>query len=631
VQSVLTERHESVNLPRDRGGVACGASWFVWTIWGAMLVAALAFVWQFGSDVPYWDEWEMVPSLTGDRPTDADWLWAARNGHRIPLPKLLLLAAYKLSGSDFRIGMYINVLALGAVAFVMIRVAKELRGRWSYADAFFPVALLNWGHCENFLWTWQLTQVTPVIIVCVLLIIVIRNGMHLSFGLAALAGLCLVMLPLCGVPGLVYVPALAIWLGFAGVVHWRSPERNGKRRALVIWGLISAALLLLAFYFVGYREPAHGLSALPSGISWTRVIAGSLRTSLQFLSGGFGPAAKSSWPYSGLVMLGLLLLTTGMLLRAATGLRSAEERSRAMALLLFMAATICLALSVGFGKRGHGFILRYFVQAAPPLCCVYFAWVAYGSRTARYLVPATLLSLIGLASPFNYETGLKYAVTYRENMQSFTDDLLAREPVSLLLARHAHSLCPCPWGGESTYGDVADDFTRGATGLMFPEKNCVSFHSWLGDFLRALHRVSIGDFRYLRPEVPPSREIPLPVRPTTAEQTAGEGLIMRGIRDDQNLIVDLSKPTFVYGIRVMYRGGLNADRSGKDPSLQVFWKRGEQDNFTRAQRYVLHLGSDEKTETIWIHGDIARIRINLENNFAYMNRLNLSLLIPVAR
>jgi hypothetical protein len=36
-------------------------------------------------------------------------------------------------------------------------------------------------------------------------------------------------------------------------------------------------------------------------------------------------------------------------------------------------------------------------------------------------------------------------------------------------------------------------------------------------------------------------------------------------------------------------------------------------------------------ETIWIHGVIDRIRINLENNFTYVNSLNLSLLVPMTR
>ena len=112
MKSVLSERQESPNLQKPRGRLACGANWFVWGVWGAMLLAALAFVWKFGSNVPYWDEWgEMVPILTGEQPVNAAWLWSEHNGHRIPLPKLLLLAACKLTGSDFRVGMYAQCLS----------------------------------------------------------------------------------------------------------------------------------------------------------------------------------------------------------------------------------------------------------------------------------------------------------------------------------------------------------------------------------------------------------------------------------------------------------------------------------------------------------------------------------------
>ena len=258
---------EEASLAEPTGSCGeCGerCSWPPWLLCGSS--AAMSPIGTSG-------RWSPPRRRTGGQ--CPGWLWSEHNGHRIPLPKLLLLAAYKFTGSDFRVGMYANVLALGAVAFAMIWVAKGLRGRSSYADAFFPLVLLHWGHCENFLWTWQLTQVTPVILVFILLIIIVQQGVHLSFGVAALAGLCLVMLPLCGFPGLVYVPALAIWFGFAGVLHWRSPERYGKRSALVIWGLMSTALLLVALYFVGYQEPARHLSALHSGASLIRFIRSS--------------------------------------------------------------------------------------------------------------------------------------------------------------------------------------------------------------------------------------------------------------------------------------------------------------------------------------------------------------------
>ena len=45
-----------------------GTSLFVWAVWARMLVAALVFVRTYGSNVPSWDEWDMVPTLTGEQP-----------------------------------------------------------------------------------------------------------------------------------------------------------------------------------------------------------------------------------------------------------------------------------------------------------------------------------------------------------------------------------------------------------------------------------------------------------------------------------------------------------------------------------------------------------------------------------
>src|SRR4051812_11583709 len=94
---------------------AKGTPFFVWSVWALMCIAALAFVGTFGRNVPYWDEWAMVPFLSGDQAVDARWLWSEHNGHRIPLPRLFLLMLYKLTGADFRAGMYFNVLALAAL------------------------------------------------------------------------------------------------------------------------------------------------------------------------------------------------------------------------------------------------------------------------------------------------------------------------------------------------------------------------------------------------------------------------------------------------------------------------------------------------------------------------------------
>src|SRR5262249_20409083 len=146
-----TTTSDVASLRGDRHpGLDPGAPIFVWGIWALMVSAALTYIAWYGSDVPYWDEWILVPALTGRQPLTLEFLWAQHNEHRIPLPKLLLVTFARLSHHNFRTGMVANVIILGLTAAAMIRAARKLRGRTSFSDAFFPMAMLHWGHYDNF-------------------------------------------------------------------------------------------------------------------------------------------------------------------------------------------------------------------------------------------------------------------------------------------------------------------------------------------------------------------------------------------------------------------------------------------------------------------------------------------------
>src|SRR4051794_5713707 len=108
-------------------GYPRSAAIFVWATWGLMLAAALMFVWRYGSNVPSWDEWDMVPTLTGEQPISATWLWSQHNEHRIPLPRLLFLLLNHVAGPDFRVMMFFNLLAMGVLAFALILAAQRQR------------------------------------------------------------------------------------------------------------------------------------------------------------------------------------------------------------------------------------------------------------------------------------------------------------------------------------------------------------------------------------------------------------------------------------------------------------------------------------------------------------------------
>ena len=111
---------------------------FVLGIWGFLALTVVLYIAEYGHNVPYYDGWSMVDVLRGTQPVDAAWLWQAHNDHRIPIPKMVLLALYHLSGWDFRVGMYANATLLAGLAVAGIRVAANRREDGAMRMYFFP-------------------------------------------------------------------------------------------------------------------------------------------------------------------------------------------------------------------------------------------------------------------------------------------------------------------------------------------------------------------------------------------------------------------------------------------------------------------------------------------------------------
>src|SRR5919198_6761121 len=124
----------------NRSRVPSGAA-IAWAAWAAALLAALLFVWRFGSNVPSWDDWDMIPVLTHRQPVTWDWLWSQHNEHRVPLPRLVFLGLDRLFGVDMRVTMYFDVLLMAAVAAGGVIEADRLRGGARGGGGFFPTPL----------------------------------------------------------------------------------------------------------------------------------------------------------------------------------------------------------------------------------------------------------------------------------------------------------------------------------------------------------------------------------------------------------------------------------------------------------------------------------------------------------
>src|SRR5262249_45064638 len=151
-----------------------------------------------------------------------------RGEHRCILMSTTTIGLSRLT-PDFRGPLFFNALVLGGLAFAMIGAARSVRGWLSYSDAFFPLVLLKQQFIQmGTLLGEQIFYLFPTAVAGPLLLVIVQKGTRLTLGTVVLAGVCLILLPLCGAGGLVYLLPLTLWFAYCGIHLWRSAEPRGK-------------------------------------------------------------------------------------------------------------------------------------------------------------------------------------------------------------------------------------------------------------------------------------------------------------------------------------------------------------------------------------------------------------------
>lgn len=408
----------------------------VLALWACMLSILAGCIVAFGRDVPLAEDWDLVPALIGREPNLLEWLWAQNNEHRLPLPKAVYFLLLKVSDGDFRIGMIANVLMLGALSLTMILTARHLRdGRTRLADAFFPLALLHLGHWENIFWGWQIQFVISTVLVCVWLLIIVRERWPLSAKFAVLTGLVAVLLPLSGANGMLFTPFAAVWLVIGAVWYRRDMTVRWIAPIQIVAVVIATALVCL--YFVGYVRPAW---APPNpGFGPT------MKTGAKFIGMSLGPVGGGKYYPGWITVLAFgvsVLLMGSSIIPLWRGIRSncTSDRSRVLGFLIFAAAMAALVGAMAWGRAGwvpsFGMPDRYSLLGVPILCAIYFAWILYGPENIRDRIASLFLIASLAALPFNVLQGLAWRNWYVTGMQAFERDLSSGASWQELSNRH---------------------------------------------------------------------------------------------------------------------------------------------------------------------------------------------------
>jgi hypothetical protein len=393
-------------------------------IWAFMTASILVCIVRYGRNLPWREDWGMVPALVGKEPNLFEWLWAQNNEHRLPLQKGAYLILLKIAGGDFRIGMIVNTLMIAGVCFGMIITARRLRGGQTRpADAFFPLVLIRLGHWENLVWGWQIQFVISTVMVGLWLLIIVREPWPLRPKIAVAAVLILVMLPLTGANGILLTPFVALWVTAGSLIYYREMRFGWVVPFQSICVLVS--LVLAGLYFVGYVHPPW---APPNpGLVPTMI------TGARFVAMGLGPVgarhleARLITGSVAFMVVSFLLASSVLPLKRGCTTERPSEKSRAIGLAVFMAAEAALAVAMAWGRAGwvpqFGMPDRYALFSVPILCAAYFAWILYGPARLRDRIGTMFLIAALAALPFNLLEGRSYGEYYVSGMKAFEEDL----------------------------------------------------------------------------------------------------------------------------------------------------------------------------------------------------------------
>ncbi|MDQ3488770.1 MAG: hypothetical protein M3468_13710 [Acidobacteriota bacterium] len=405
----------------------------VWSVWAGMLGLLLWLYIPVSSPVPLAEDWVTVPFVTGEPADLGPWLWQQNNEHRMPVARLLLLGALKAGGGDFRAGGLLNMAVLAATAAGLILFVRRLRGGITDpADTFFPLTLLHFGHSVDVLFPFQITFVLTLGFILIVGCALFLPASVTTPRAAAVAGGTLLLLPLSGFIGLLFVPALAMYIFYAGWACWSGSRGWPARRGLGAWLMTASggAVVLAALYFVGYEHPW-----------WNPPNPGvvpSFKVMLKVLSLGFGPAPYLWWAPG--VAAALLLLAASSWAAVHRLQRAAPDREYALGAAVFVANTIVFAAAVGWGRAGSvpdvGIPLRYIGIVMPAFVASYLVWVVSPSRFAT-AVQRTLAVTMLLLLPLNTVAGHRlFAEWYHDGMSRLHADIDNGVPVEELAVRY---------------------------------------------------------------------------------------------------------------------------------------------------------------------------------------------------
>lgn len=202
------------------------------------------YIWNYAQKVPYWDQWELVPTLEKmhNHTLTLNDIWQQHNEHRIFFPKLLMLFLAYFSGWNFFVELCANLIMVTICLYLLFSMLDSTSDfkKNTIIKVIVTLLVFSMVQYENWLCGWQL-QIFMSLLGSIITILSLNKWQGTVHGLIiAIAGAVLASYSFGS--GLVIWPAALFFLIFS---------KNWRLKHIIIW--IISCIVVVFLYFYQYR------------------------------------------------------------------------------------------------------------------------------------------------------------------------------------------------------------------------------------------------------------------------------------------------------------------------------------------------------------------------------------------
>jgi hypothetical protein len=295
----------------------------------------LYFVWNYGINVPFSDQWELIPLLEKlhDKTLTLADLWQQHNEHRIIFPKILMLFLAHFSNWNIFLELCTNmVLAIINLLFlfsILRNTSESLKSPW--LKIIISLLIFSMVQYENWFWGWQI-QIFMSVLGAIIAIWSVNKWQGKTIGLT-IAISAAILSSYSFSTGLVTWPAVVALLLL---------QKKWKLKHIIIW-LLTCITTVLLFY--------HNYTKSNTNAPFSFILSHPsiyIRYVLTYLGSSLGHSRSSSQ-----VVASIMLIITSLAIFDIRRLN--KERFRNLTPWLALAIYAILAACVtGAGRIGLG-------------------------------------------------------------------------------------------------------------------------------------------------------------------------------------------------------------------------------------------------------------------------------------